>query len=471
MLFIQPQGSDYLACLSTSTSQDKLAFDVGLQTKADTESCWWTIHPASKQRSVGEKVRIGDDLIIVSVSSERYLHVYGETYTGHGVIASFQQTLWTVIPVSSGVVRQKSMNMAFGGDVVRLLHGDECLTVSAPDSEDVNAVMSSMHNGGAPGSPPNTLPRLSAANVSAHATHADVSVGMRQPVMYEIGAVSTSARSLWRIEHKKTKWSAGFFSWASEVRLRHVTTGRYLGVTPNEAQGTGHCEVFTLAPHEATEAATIFLLRPSKDDKKRMEEHGDEGMGEPDLRLGETLTYLQHAESGRWLSYEAYETRKRGVGRVEEKKAVLLVEGHMDDLFSIVRAQDEEIKSASAIRRCTAVFSLFVNTLRLISTPHYSAIHPPVAAQSQTPITQSPAVLRLSNGTLLGEVTQCLEDLIEFFAQPSPHEEHEVRQAKLAALRNRQNLFQVGLLQKCNLRVPNSFHCAYAYHFFFYAIT
>ncbi|TPP59596.1 Ryanodine receptor 44F [Fasciola gigantica] len=468
MLFVQPQGSDqstgqsghktllyghairlkhresnmYLACLSTSTSQDKLAFDVGLQSKADTEACWWTIHPASKQRSVGEKVRIGDDLIIVSVSSERYLHVYGETYAGHGVIASFQQTLWTVIPVSSGAIRQKSMNMVFGGDVVRLLHGDECFTVSAPDSEDVNAITGSPHNGGAPGSPPNTLPRLSAPNVNAHAAHADAPTGIRQPVMYEIGAVSTSARSLWRIEHKKTKWSAGFFSWASEVRLRHVTTGRYLGVDPNEAQGTGHCEVFTLAPHEASEAATIFLLRPSKDDKKRMEEHGDEGMGEPDLRLGETLTYLQHAESGRWLSYEAYETRKRGVGRVEEKKAVLLVEGHMDDLFSLVRAQDEEIKSASAIRRCTSVFSLFVNTLRLISTPHYSTLHTSVTAQTQIPATQSPAVLRLSNGTLLGEVTQCLEDLIEFFAQPNPHEEHEVRQAKLAALRNRQNLFQ-----------------------------
>lgn len=37
------------------------------------ESCWWTIHPASKQRSEGEKVRVGDDLILVSVASERYL--------------------------------------------------------------------------------------------------------------------------------------------------------------------------------------------------------------------------------------------------------------------------------------------------------------------------------------------------------------------------------------------------------------
>lgn len=62
-----------MTCLSTSTSNDKLAFDVGLQPHSQGESCWWTIHPASKQRSEGEKVRIGDDIILVSVASERYL--------------------------------------------------------------------------------------------------------------------------------------------------------------------------------------------------------------------------------------------------------------------------------------------------------------------------------------------------------------------------------------------------------------
>lgn len=44
------------------------------------EACWWTIHPASKQRSEGEKVRVGDDLILVSVSSERYLVSHCERY-------------------------------------------------------------------------------------------------------------------------------------------------------------------------------------------------------------------------------------------------------------------------------------------------------------------------------------------------------------------------------------------------------
>ncbi|CAH1792822.1 unnamed protein product, partial [Owenia fusiformis] len=102
-----------------STSSDKLAFDVGLQEQAHGESCWWTIHPASKQRSEGEKVRVGDDLILVSVASERYLHIG----SGASVIASFQQTLWTVQPVCSGAIRMKSLGYVFGGDVLRLFHG------------------------------------------------------------------------------------------------------------------------------------------------------------------------------------------------------------------------------------------------------------------------------------------------------------------------------------------------------------
>lgn len=101
-------GAQYLACLATSSSSnDKLAFDVGLldprEDAADgggegassangagggggagaggekergltaDESCWWTVHPASKQRSEGEKVRFGDDLIFINMSTERYL--------------------------------------------------------------------------------------------------------------------------------------------------------------------------------------------------------------------------------------------------------------------------------------------------------------------------------------------------------------------------------------------------------------
>ncbi|KAI4894480.1 hypothetical protein NFI96_026241 [Prochilodus magdalenae] len=132
----------YLSCLTTSRSlTDKLAFDVGLQEDSTGEACWWTIHPASKQRSEGEKVRVGDDLILVSVSSERYLVSTGAVmcppmgfageYPAAGatraelssgssdrphipqchlsyasgdlmVDASFMQTLWNMNPVCSG---------------------------------------------------------------------------------------------------------------------------------------------------------------------------------------------------------------------------------------------------------------------------------------------------------------------------------------------------------------------------------
>jgi ryanodine receptor 2 len=42
----------------------------------------------------------------------------------------------------------------------------------------------------------------------------------------------------------------------------------------------------------------------------------------------------------------------------------------------------------------------------------------------------------------LDEVIKCLEDLIEYFAQPAMDVEHEKKQNFLKALRNRQDLFQ-----------------------------
>ncbi|CAB1312737.1 unnamed protein product, partial [Coregonus sp. 'balchen'] len=72
-------SSTYLCLSTTQSSTDKIAFDVGLQDDKTGEACWWTIHPASKQRSKGEKVRVGDDLIMVSVTSERYLFYCGRS--------------------------------------------------------------------------------------------------------------------------------------------------------------------------------------------------------------------------------------------------------------------------------------------------------------------------------------------------------------------------------------------------------
>ena len=118
-----------MACLSTSSSNDKLAFDVGLQEHSQGEACWWTIHPASKQRSEGEKVRVGDDLILVSVATERYLHTAKENDVSI-VNASFHVTHWSVAPFGTGLSRVKNVGFLFGGEVLRFFHGgDECLTI------------------------------------------------------------------------------------------------------------------------------------------------------------------------------------------------------------------------------------------------------------------------------------------------------------------------------------------------------
>ena len=57
-----------------------------------------------------------------------------------------------------------------------------------------------------------------------------------------------------------------------------------------------------------------------QDDRKFSEVREDEGMGTADIKYGDTLVYVQHAKTGHWLSYQTFETKKRGVGRVEEKK-------------------------------------------------------------------------------------------------------------------------------------------------------
>ncbi|XP_035212318.1 ryanodine receptor-like isoform X2 [Stegodyphus dumicola] len=366
----------YLACLSTSSSNDKLAFDVGLQEHSQGEACWWTIHPASKQRSEGEKVRVGDDLILVSVATERYLHTARE---GAETIvnASFHLTHWSVAPFGTGSSRVKSVGYVFGGEVLRFFHGgDECLTI------------------------PPTWADAPGQNI----------------VVYEGGAVLNQARSLWRLELIRTKWAGGFINWGYPLRVRHITTGRYLAYNENR-------EVYLVNKDQASVAATAFGLRQTKDDKKIvLDEKEEEVLGSPLIKYGDTTVFLQHQETGLWLSYRTYETKKRGVGKVEEKQAIMSEEGKMDDGLEFSRSQEEESRTARVIRKCSFLFNKFIVGLDSLQREQNEAFKFTAAD--------------------LEEVIHCLEDLIAYFAQPEEDIEHEEKQNKLKALRNRQDLFQ-----------------------------
>ena len=59
-----------------------------------------------------------------------------------------------------------------------------------------------------------------------------------------------------------------------------------------------------------------------QDDKKLWEGREEDGMGKADIKYGDSMVFIQHCASGKWLSYQTFETKKRGVGRVEEKKVL-----------------------------------------------------------------------------------------------------------------------------------------------------
>ncbi|GAV02137.1 hypothetical protein RvY_12738-2 [Ramazzottius varieornatus] len=373
----------YLTTLDTSSSSDKLAFDVGLRETAQGEACWWTIHPASKQRSEGEKVRVGDDLILVSVSTERYLHTLRTPESS--VIASFHQTQWTILPVATGSIKAKSISFVFSQEIIRFFHGqDECITI------------------------PETW--------ADHPQH--------NHVVYEGGDALERARSLWRVELVKGKWTGAFLNWKQPFRIVHITTGRYMSVKEG---GT----VSLVGRDKAKLDETAFFLKANKDDKSfglDDKEKEEEGMGPANIKYGDTFFYIQHATSGLWLSYQSNEVTKRGVGKVEEKIAVMLEEGHMDDTLTFSRAQQEESKSARVIRKCTYLFSKFNNGLDAL-------LRQPVDRRTS----MSSAVPSSYN---LKEVVDLLKDLIDYFAQPVHGTGHEAKQTHLRALKNRQDLFQ-----------------------------
>jgi ryanodine receptor 2 len=135
----------------------------------------------------------------------------------HRVNASFQQTLWTLAPISSGNIRIKNSGYLYGGDVLRLFHGnmDQCFTLPQTGS-------------------------------SEHP----------YSIFFETGSVCNHARSLWRLEYLRTRWYGGFMGWNNYIRLRHITSGRYLAVVNGE--------ITVLHREKATSEAITFILTQSK---------------------------------------------------------------------------------------------------------------------------------------------------------------------------------------------------------------
>uniref|UniRef100_A0A673ZNU6 Ryanodine receptor 3 n=1 Tax=Salmo trutta TaxID=8032 RepID=A0A673ZNU6_SALTR len=307
----------YLTCLKTSRSlTDKLSFDVGLQEDSIGEACWWTIHPASKQRSEGEKVRIGDDLILVSVSTERYLHL-SISSGSFQVDASFMQTLWNVQPTCSG--SNVAVGFLCGGHVMHLCHGhDESLTI--PGSE--------------------------ASEMEQRYT--------RLPVC-----------------HFNSIWSGSHIRYGQAFRLRHLSTGHYLALT--EEHG------LVLQEREKSDTkSTSFCFRATKEKIESGTKNRDiEGMGVAEIKYGDSACFVMHVATGLWLSYQAPDAKASRIGPLK-RRACLHAEGHMDDGLTLQRCQHEEARAVRIIRNTTVLFSHFINIGRdknvEVSLPNFEEV-------------------------------------------------------------------------------------------------
>ncbi|XP_034097139.1 ryanodine receptor 3-like isoform X2 [Gymnodraco acuticeps] len=315
----------YLTCLKTSRSlTDKLSFDVGLQEDSIGEACWWTIHPASKQRSEGEKVRIGDDLILVSVSTERYLHL--SNANGHAQVdASFMQTLWNVQPTcSSGNV---AVGYLTGGHVMRLCHGhDESLSIPGANKSDEE----------------------------------------QRIVNYEAGKGASRARSLWRLEPLRISWSGSHIRFGQAFRLRHLATGHYLAMTEDPG--------LVLQDRERSDTtATSFCFRPSKEKGEVGPKRDIDGMGVPEIKYGDSMCFVMHVATGLWLSYLAPDAKSSRLGPLK-RRACLHSEGHMDDGLILQRCQHEESRAARIIRNSTFLFANFIKALDSIAEGESKAV-------------------------------------------------------------------------------------------------
>ncbi|XP_038824388.1 ryanodine receptor 3-like [Salvelinus namaycush] len=262
----------YLTCLKTSRSlTDKLSFDVGLQEHSIGEACWWTIHPASKQRSEGEKVRIGDDLILVSVSTERYLHL-SISNGSFQVDASFMQTLWNVQPTRSG--SNVAVGFLCGGHVMRLCHGhDESLTIPGSEASEME----------------------------------------QRIVNYEMGKGISKSRSLWRLEPLRIGWSGSHIRYGQAFRLRHLSTGHYLALT--EEQG------LVLQEREKSDTkSTAFCFRATKEKIESGTKNRDiEGMGVAEIKYGDSACFVMHVATGLWLSYQTPDAKASRIGPLKRR--------------------------------------------------------------------------------------------------------------------------------------------------------
>lgn len=152
-------------------------------------------------------------------------------------------------------------------------------------------------------------------------------------------------------------WSGSHLRWGQPLRIRHVTTGRYLALTEDQGlvvvdaskahtKATSFCFRISKVggirvpflqwsskshprPHSAVcqwdppsnaQAEEADLCPLPLQEKLDMAPKRDvEGMGPPEIKYGESLCFVQHVASGLWLTYAAPDPKALRLGVLKRK--------------------------------------------------------------------------------------------------------------------------------------------------------
>eukprot|EP01135_Chromosphaera_perkinsii_P010510 Nk52_evm20s2152 gene=Nk52_evmTU20s2152 len=233
----------------------------------DSDETWFRILPNSKQRLEGEKVKLGDEILLVSITSERFVEAWADPGKGLDqevmVKASFRKCTWKLNPFNS--YKKDSGMYLKGGDVIffsRKLENQNLVVINKPKG-------------------------------SRSAKDAPLTIAFLK------NAPLVQMNSFWVIELLDMKWGGSYIGWGQQIRLRHLLTGLYL------CYKTHPEPIFTLT--EELMNSSIFLLRPIQDEMTGIGDgssivfNRQEGlMGTPSIRFGDTLLFLQH-NMGVWI--------------------------------------------------------------------------------------------------------------------------------------------------------------------------
>lgn len=190
------KSKKYLTVARESAELHKECMRVTLDSVGNSGSHFY-IHPVYRMRTEGEKVRVGDQVLLFSKKFNQHLHTGSQRYKRSNQIeinVFYSATRWRLNLVAQ--FEPNSEKFLNAGDVIRLFHREHegFLSVNEKNSNKLSAVC-------------------------LHKAH--------DPSQEE----SQSCSFMWAIEMSEP-FKGGIFSWNRACRIRHLMTGRYLAARP-----------------------------------------------------------------------------------------------------------------------------------------------------------------------------------------------------------------------------------------------